>query len=128
MSADLHERIASAVAEARKDAEATPNRPWEWSAVGEHGYPQRVTALGPATLIAETYVGPDHPASEPAHIARFDPPFALRLCDHADDVLARHRRLPGSPWCEAHNPASIVHPCPEVRALADLWLGEGWDA
>lgn len=60
--------------------------------------------------------------------------FIIAACDHADDVLARHRPFEGvlrddCEGCTGSCEDSVHHPypCPEVRALADLWLGKGWD-
>lgn len=52
--------------------------------------------------------------------------FVLAACDHADKVLARHKPCddqPG-PWCAGYGDN---WPCPDVRDLADLWLGPGWE-
>lgn len=58
-----------------------------------------------------------------------------RLCDHADDVLARHSVAEGTDRCAYCTDGLILRegrtrdgwwPCPEVRALATAWLGEGW--
>ena len=54
--------------------------------------------------------------------------FMLAACDHADDVLARHPRHAGAhPWCGGCGKHDNNGDCPEVRALADLWLGKGRD-
>ena len=52
----------------------------------------------------------------------------IAACGHADDVLARHR--PAQIENDPHACLNCVMtrwPCPDVRALADLWLGKGWN-
>lgn len=54
-------------------------RCWTWSG----GYPQTVTRMGDATLIASTYQDPDTPSPPAEFIAAFDPPTVLRLLAEA---------------------------------------------
>jgi hypothetical protein len=57
------------------------HHPWEWTGVGEHGYPQQILQQGDVVLIAECYEGPDHPSSIAEFIATFDPPTVTALLD-----------------------------------------------
>lgn len=57
--------------------------------------------------------------------------FVLAACDYTDDVLARHRQDPDT---DIHGGLLCMtcgfrtgFPCPEIRALAAFWLGEGWE-
>lgn len=76
MSADLLNRAAEVL---EAEAKAHEGRTWVWTGVGEHGYPQQVTSLGNAALIAETYNGPDDPHPAAAYIARMHPGVGLAL-------------------------------------------------
>lgn len=51
------------------------DQPWEWTG----GYPQTITRIGDAVLIANTYEGPDFPSTIAEFIATFDPPTVLEL-------------------------------------------------
>ena len=59
------------------ETEDKGGRRWQWSG----GYPQTVTRLGDAVLIANTFDNPDSPSPAAEFIAAFDPPTVLRLLD-----------------------------------------------
>lgn len=56
-----------------------------WQASG--GYPQSISRLGDAVLIAQTFVDPDSPSTEAEFIAAFDPPTVRRLLE---EVVPHH--------------------------------------
>lgn len=58
-------------------------------------------------------------------------PTIRAMCDHADDVLARHYPARGGHdcWCGHGGTDEQYDPqCPDMRALATAWLGDGWES
>lgn len=105
------ERLREAADRLGALAEAHEGRDWDWTGVGAHGYPQRVSSIGDAALIAETYNNPDmpHPAAE--YIAAMHPGVGK--------ALAAWLRTAGADlW--AHGPLHCAEGC--VECDDDLWM------
>lgn len=105
----------------RAVANAVGDRPrdWEWTGVGEHGYPQQVISQGNVHLIAEVYESPDHPSSIAEYIATFDPKTVLALLDLAFPPVTR------CPTCiNAEGYDRLSGPCPTCNGDGVLPPGQ----
>ena len=81
-----HERAATVTVDVNRlrvvaESADRDGRPWAWTGVGGHGYPQRIIRVGDAVLMAECYDDPDTPDPTAEFISTFDPPTVLALLD-----------------------------------------------
>jgi hypothetical protein len=107
---------------------ATPG-PWEDAAEGKH---RVVEALGSGHTVAEIFPCLEHlgcMVGDSAHIAAFDPAFAIAVCEAALRRLERHRpnqdpQLPVCRWCTEDADTDVPWPCPEVLDDASPFAGQ----
>lgn len=99
----------------RRVAEAADadGREWEWSG----GYPQTVTRIGDAVLIANTFEGPDWPSTIAEFIATFDPPTVLALLAERDALVVERDRYRDA-LAEA---VRVIEGLAEQQAMPDDW-------
>jgi hypothetical protein len=89
------------------------------------GYPQQVMEDGAATLVAETYTGPQHPPADADHIAAADPVLMLAVADWLEQEAADLAAF------EAGT-GSIGEPATghwaHALGISRLYLRDGWRA
>ena len=134
MTVDLHSAVRTAVDEARRLAREASGDPWvTGTSMGyEYSRPGDVYAIAadgtPARIAVGTQCGPDISAEQSSGpIAYWNPSRALAMCDWADDVLARHRRLDPirSTWaCAACQRPGICDELISVAAAFGVETGE----
>ena len=90
------EIIRRAAALMRERAEGCETRGWHWEALGEKRYPQRISADGNLSVIAETFIDPAHRPYEAEHIAAWSPPAVLAVAEWLDDAAEAYDGFPGS--------------------------------
>jgi hypothetical protein len=90
--------IRRAAALMRERAEGCETRGWHWEALGEKRYPQRISADGNLSVIAETFIDPAHRPYEAEHIASWSPPIALAVADWLDDEAGYYDTLADTPY------------------------------
>lgn len=102
MTTDLHSAVRTAVDEARRLATEATMSTWVW-------VPMPTIVIPSANIRDE----------DAAFIAAWSPRRALAMCDWADDVLARHRRMPFDDvnMCMAGG-CGVLWPCAEISAAA----------
>jgi hypothetical protein len=105
----------------RDRAMLQPHGPWHWEALGEGGYPQRVSNPE-AIIVAETSTSPGAPAPACEYIAALHPTVVLRVADSwfalADEMadypavhvplgigIASRPEQPSTVWTHTYNAA-----------------------
>jgi hypothetical protein len=103
----------------RRVAEAADadGREWEWSG----GYPQTVTRIGDAVLIANTFEGPDWPSTIAEFIATFDPPTVLALLAERDALVVERDRYRQA----LEEIAALLPATARYARIARVALGDG---
>jgi hypothetical protein len=115
----------------RKRAEAVAHGPWQWEALGDKKYPQRITNPG-AILIAETFIDPGHPPAEAEYIASMHPDIALAVANLLEEGAKYYEALADGTYGEA-GPAIAAELAageddPGVKIARAYLEGEGADA
>lgn len=111
------ETIRRAAALMRERAEGCEARGWHWEALGDKGYPQRVTSDGNVALIAETFIDPAHRPYEAEHIASWHPLVAVAVADLLEEVARQY----DAPSCDS--PDGVCNGCERREDFNDaLWL------
>lgn len=100
----------------RERAEGCETRGWHWVALGEKRYPQRISADGNLSVIAETFIDPAHRPYEAEHIASWSPPVAAAVAEWLDAAASTAERT------EAEG--ASVHPDSYAFKVARAYLGE----